>query len=550
MTKMKEIQSFFPSEDGNRESREHFIELLTSVLENMDQFKDTHQVTLGPLKEKSAGFYEELTNSSAVPQKGGSFQGMIDQLTDLMKGHPFQSRYFLTNVLPMASIPGLIGQFTASLLNGNNLWDVYGPAGAEAETKVISMMSKIAGYDHQQSWGYTTWGGQGAVFTGLRLAIAKYAPSAVEEGVPNNLYVFSSEQAHYSLLKSAEATGIGRNHVIKVRTKRDHSMDEDDLQKKMEKVIEKGGIPIYIVATTGTTDNFGIDNIQQIYATATQTTQKHLLPSVHIHADSALGGFYAFFNEYDFSSNPLGFDDDVLAGLAQIRSRMQYLHLADSLCFDFQKLGQTPYVTSLFLVKNKHDLSLIDLDAAESPYVGNRGYGEYHTSYTLECSRMASSISILAALQLFGVEGYQVMLANYIQVNLSFRKQLNEQIPHLSITNPDNPGPVTAFRLYDKGFDWDREASGLCTKEQIIETNDRNEALFEYFGENRAEIFLGDTKKFDLVPCSNGEELIPVYVSKMFTISPYTEIQHVPDVINFIKKAIKNTTKSEVSISC
>ncbi|PYZ91810.1 aspartate aminotransferase family protein [Salipaludibacillus keqinensis] len=547
---MKDIQRLFPSEDGNGERRDELITLLTALLKNMDDLKDINQVTLGPPKKKSSDFYKHLTTSSFVPQVGGSFTDMIDSMTDLMKGHPFQSRNFLTNVLPMASTPGLIGQFTASLLNGNNLWDVYGPAGAEAETKVIAMMSKIAGYDSERSWGYTTWGGQGAVFTGLRLAIAKYAPDAVAEGVPNNLYVFSSEQAHYSLLKSAEATGIGRNHVIKVRTKADQSMDEDDLEEKLIKVIEADGIPVYIVATTGTTDNFGIDNIQQIKATAEKTTRAHSLPSAHIHADSALGGFYAFFNDYDFTTNSLQLEDDVLQGLQKIQLRMKHLHLADSLCFDFQKLGQTPYVTSLFLVREKQDLRLIDLDASESPYVGDRGYGDYHTSYTLECSRMASSISILAALNLFGIEGYQVLLANYVRVNLAFRKELMERLSNISVTNHDNPGPVTAFRLYAKDLDWQMESAGRLTKQQITDTNQRNEALFEYFGEHRARIFLGDTKKFDMVQYVDGDSLLPVYVSKVFTISPYTETEHMSAVVDFIEEAVKYTEKVEEPILC
>lgn len=98
------------------------------------------------------------------------------------------------------------------------------------------------------------------------------------------------------------------------------------------------------------------------------------------------------------------------------------MHLADSLVFDFHKLGQTPYITSLFLVKNREALKVVDLDPDETPYVGNRGFGSYHTSYTLECSRMGSSIPIYASLLAFGIEGYQEILANYIRVNLAFRK--------------------------------------------------------------------------------------------------------------------------------
>ena len=74
---------------------------------------------------------------------------------------------------------------------------------------------------------------------------------------------------------------------------------------------------------------------------------------------------------------------------------MQHLAIADSLCFDFQKLGQTPYLTSLFLIKEGKSLQLLDIEDFDTPYVGNRGYGSYHTGYTLECSRMGSSIAIL-----------------------------------------------------------------------------------------------------------------------------------------------------------
>ncbi len=92
------------------------------------------------------------------------------------------------------------------------------------------------------------------------------------------------------------------------------------------------------------------------------------------------------------------------------------------MCFDFQKLGQAPYVSSLFLLKNAADLKLMDLDAEDTPYVGHRGYGEYHTGYTLECSRMASSISMYSLLLSFGTEGYQRLLGQFLEVNRVFRE--------------------------------------------------------------------------------------------------------------------------------
>lgn len=419
---------------------------------------------------------------------------------------------------------------------------------AECEVKIISMMSKIVGYDFTKSFGYTTWGGQGAVFSGLRLAIAKQFPHAKEEGVPNNLYCFASENAHYSLLKSIEAVGIGSNHLIRVKAGKDHAMDMEDLQYRLEEVIAKGGIPVYIVATTGTTDSFGIDDMATIKYITMSIEQRYNLKPIHIHADSALGGFYAFFNDYDYASNPLQFEQDVLEGLQQITKRMKNLYLADSLCFDFQKLGQTPYLTSLFLVKDGSSLGLLDLDDFDTPYVGNRGYGTYHTGYTLECSRMGSSIAIFAALTAFGKTGYQTILANYVRVNLAFRKQLTQSNLSFQIVNPENIGPVTAFRFYPAGNAWNKEQNGVMTKAQITSINEMNEKLFEILGENRDQIFFGDTTRVCTVRASDTSELVPIAAAKLFAISPYTEVHHIPPIIESLKLSLSNLEGIHVEV--
>lgn len=386
---------------------------------------------------------------------------------------------------------------------------------------------------------FGAWGGQGAVFSGLRLAIAKQFPQAKEDGIPNNLYCFASENAHYSLLKSVEAVGIGSKHLIRVKAGKGHSMDINDLQNRMTEVIENGGIPVYIVATTGATDQFAIDDVQAIKEVTNGLEKKYALKPIHIHADSALGGFYAFFNDYDFTANPLQLEADVLQGLAHIRTRMQHLAIADSLCFDFQKLGQTPYLTSLFLIKEGNSLQLLDIEDFDTPYVGNRGYGSYHTGYTLECSRMGSSIAIYAALQAFGKEGYQQILANYVRVNLEFRAQLAEHAPMLQVVNETNIGPVTAFRLYPEGYNWHTEQAGGYRQDQIEYINAMNASLFEIIGEDRDEVFFGDTTRVCTVSTSDTNQQIPVAAAKFFAISPYTETEHIRDMIHFLQQKLQ-----------
>ncbi|OWA34762.1 aspartate aminotransferase family protein [Saccharibacillus sp. O16] len=514
------------------------MQLIEQLIAGVDDLKNPNGVNLAGEKERSKSFYTDLIQNSVIPTDSTDQREVNTNLLKLLHNHPYHSKYFLTNILPMASIPGILGMITAFLVNGNNLWDVYGPAGAEAEVRVVSMMSKLVGYDPELSGGYTTWGGQGAIFTGLRLAIAKVAPDAPRKGVPRNLYAFCSESAHYSLFKSMEATGLGSDNLIRVRTHSDSSMDTEDLRHKMEQVIAEGGIPVYVVATTGTTDAMGIDNVQLVLQTAEEVAAAHGIRRPHIHADSALGGFFAFFREYEFDNNPLGFAPPVLEALQKIQSRMKYLSLADTLCFDFQKLGQTPYSTSLFLVKNASDLQLVDLAEEETPYVGHRGYGDYHTGYTLECSRMASSISIYSALLAFGVTGYQRLLAQFVEVNLAFRETLRREVPEAIIVNDENPAVMTLFRIYpDRRDGFQAELSGQCSLADIEETNRLNEQLFEVLGKQRDVMFFGDTKKHLVVPTNEGAQTT-LYAAKLFVISPYTEVSHVQEIVEYLKTNI------------
>ena len=535
---MKKVQRLFQSEDGNHIQRDYILQQVNKIFTSLDEMKHPDKTILGEQEEKSPAFYQELMEQHNVPQTGSSIEKVVDDLAKLMKGHPYQTHNYVTNGIPLTSVPGILGHLTSSLLNSNSLWDVYGPAAAECEVKVVSMMSKLVGYDFTKSFGYTTWGGQGAVFSGLRLAIAKQFPQAKEEGIPNNLYCFASENAHYSLLKSVEAVGIGSNHLIRVKAKDDHSMDMEDLQLRLEEVIAKGGIPVYIAATTGTTDSFGIDDIVSIKEIATTMEQRYHLKPIHIHADSAFGGFYAFFNDYDFTNNPLQFEQEVLESLQQLKQRMQPIHLADSLCFDFHKLGQTPYLTSLFLVKEGSSLGLLDLEDFDTPYVGNRGYGAYHTGYTLECSRMGSSVAIYAALTAFGKEGYQTLLANYVRVNLAFRQQLEKADIGLQVVNPHNIGPITVFRYYPEGNGWQKEQAGLKTAAQIEAVNTVNGQLFEILGQKRDEVFFGDTTRVCTVLACDTQQPVPIAAAKLVTISPYTEVQHVEGIIESLKQSV------------
>ncbi|WP_181537417.1 pyridoxal phosphate-dependent decarboxylase family protein [[Anoxybacillus] calidus] len=543
---MDEIQKLFPSQDGNKETRDLLVSKMNQLITEFDKLKNPAKLTLGEMPEYTEDYYNQIISTSNVPEQGITLDETIEEILKLAKGHRYPNSNYLANATPLPNIASILGNLLMVLLNGNNVWDVEGAAAANAEVRITSMLSKIVGYDPNQSAGYTTWGGQGAVFNSLRLAIARQFPEANRTGIPNNLYCFCSELSHYSLYKSVEATGIGTDHLIRIKANRDHSMNLQDLQQKMEEVIQNGGIPVYVLATMGTTDTFGIDHIREIKNITTSLEEKYNLPPIYIHADTAMGGMYTFFNDYDFETNPLQLEEDVCQVLKGYQSLFKDVHLADSMVFDFHKLGQTPYITSLFLIKDKMNLQYVDLDPTETPYVGNRGYGSYHTSYTLECSRMGSAIPIYASLLAFGIKGYQQLLANYIRVNLEFRKKLMQAFPNVAVTN--NVSPVTTFRFYPEKVTWEEEVNGKATYEEIEAVNKYNDNFAELIGLHRDMIYFGSTKKQRLVEARNTNTRVPIYAHKFYTVSPYTTVQDVERYIDFLKHFMDIHSKELVLI--
>jgi len=546
MDNMKDIQKLYPSVDGNKKDREWLLQNINKLMTALDEMKDPNKLTLGEMPNYTENYYNQIIEKVEVPQKGISIDDIIEQIIDLAKGHRYINSNYLANATPLPNVASILGNLLMVLVNGNNIWDVDGAAAANAEVRITSMLSKIIGYDPNQSAGYTTWGGQGAVFNSLRLAIARQYPDSNRTGIPNNLYCFCSELSHFSLYKAMEATGIGTDHLIRVKVNEDHSIDLLDLRQKMEEVIQNGGIPVYVLATMGTTDTFGIDDMNAIKTITTQLEDQYNLPPIYIHADTAMGCMYTFFNDYDFETNPLQFEDNVLDVLKTFYQKFKYVHLADSMVFDFHKLGQTPYITSLFLIKNKENLQYVDLDPTETPYVGNRGYGSYHTSYTLECSRMGSSIPIYATLLAFGVESFQKLLANYIRVNIAFREKLTEVFSNVAITN--KVSPITTFRFYPEEVKWKEELSGQLTYEEVEKINQFNDEYAELIGLHRDTIFFGNTKKQRLVELKDRSDRIAVYAHKFFTMSPYTTVEEVDRYVNFLKHYMDVHTKSLVTV--
>ena len=324
----------------------------------------------------------------ALPERGESLEAVVEQLRQLMKSTPSG-----------LSVSGLMGAVATVLASDGGARGEEGLRVDEAESRVAAMVSRVVGYDAERSGGRVTTGARAAVLAGLRVAIAKHAPEARRKGVPRNLYCFASEGAEDALLEAVETTGLGGYHLVRVRTREDGAMDTTDLRAKLLAIASGGDVPLYVVASTGAEGSSCLDDVRELRELMDSVTPLYGLRPVHLHADAAWGGLYCLFNDYDFHGNPLGFEPLVLEALAQLRTRLRHLHLADSVGLDFRGLGRASSPAGLFLLRNGAELRPVGLRSLEGP----------------------GALALHAQLRALGLEGYRRLLAEVLAAERATR---------------------------------------------------------------------------------------------------------------------------------
>ena len=315
------------------------------------------------------------------------------------------------------------------------------------------MTAGLIGYDPERAGGVFTFGGTGTSLYGVKLGLEKACPDAIHNGVSGDAVILVSDAGHYCAANIAGWLGIGTRNLVTVPTTDDNEIDLVRLEEAARKVLTEGRKIAAIIATMGTTDSFGLDDLQAIAALRDALADEfHLAYLPHIHADAVIGWAWSVFNDYDFEGNPLGFRPRTLRALAGACRRIRHLALADSVGVDFHKTGFAPYISSLVLVKDRADLQRVARDPEQMPYLYHSG--EYRPGmYTLETSRAGTGpLAAMANYRLFGRQGLQVVLGHIVEMAQLLREHL-EGREGTTVLNRDNFGTVTLFRAYPPGVD-------------------------------------------------------------------------------------------------
>src|SRR5438445_418116 len=130
----------------------------------------------------------------------------------------------------------------------------------------------------------------------------------------------------YSSLNVAAWLGIGQDQVVSIPSHADNSIRVDALEDAARQALAGGQKIAAIIATMGTTDAFGIDDLEAIHALRERLVVDFGLDyRPHIHADAVIGWAWSVFNDYNWLANELGFRGRTVRALAAASHRIRHL---------------------------------------------------------------------------------------------------------------------------------------------------------------------------------------------------------------------------------
>ena len=466
------IETFFTSQP--QQITQIFQELL-SALEAEGEF-----LPAAPMSQN----YETASVNPEIHVLPGNLKDARDAIFPYFWGtDSWSSPLHLENVKGPANNASLIGALACLLKNPNLCTDTYSQRSNELEVKAVTALANLLFYHTDDPWGVFTMGGTISNLYGAKIGIEKVLTGAMHHGLQGaRIAGIFSEASHYSNQSVAGWLGMGTAQLHSIPTDASLAMRLDLLEEKLEALYTDGVKVAYIVATFGTTDTFGVDDVAQIRRITETIATKHGQPRPQLHVDGAVGWVLCFFSEYDLDRNPLAFPSELLPIIARAKDCAHGLRVADSITIDFHKMGWGHYPGSAFLVNQRSDLRYLSRSVEQTPYFSEADGRRDPALFTLECSRPAlGPYTVMASLNSIGLTGWQVLVAHALEQAQRLKQKLSA-LEYCHVLNADTIGPSVAWWVLPKGRNaheiFARLESGQLTDEEFARYTDEVRRLY------------------------------------------------------------------------
>jgi glutamate/tyrosine decarboxylase-like PLP-dependent enzyme len=333
-------------------------------------------------------------------------------------------RYFgLMNPTPLPI--AVFAEALAAALNQNvGAWH-HSPAATAVERVVIRWLAELAGFP-AGAFGSLTPGGSLANTTGLKIALAARLPRTTRQGVwglARRPVLYASEEAHFSIAKSANILGLGgAEGVRKVAVDAASRLDVAALRRMVAADRDAGLDPFCVVGIAGVTSNGVIDPLEAIADAA-----RELGLWYHVDAAYAAGALMS----------------------ATLRPRLRGIERADSITMDPHKWWYMPYPCGAILTRDgEAGRQAFSTDAV---YIPQTDDAIEYRDHGLAGSRPFSALKLWMAMQLVGTRAYGRQAEAQVQLAERFVAELTRDGDWEAVTPVDTA--IAAVRWIGKGRD-------------------------------------------------------------------------------------------------
>jgi glutamate/tyrosine decarboxylase-like PLP-dependent enzyme len=278
-----------------------------------------------------------------------------------------------TTTLASVAADALVARFNPQLSV-----DAAAPFAAAAERHCLGVLASCLGFDPATLAMTFTTGGAESNHTAVVCALARALPGYVEDGVAGGVRptVYASEEAHGSLQKAVQVTGVGRSSLRRVALDRACRMDVRALRRSIADDRAAGRLPVLLVATVGTTSAGAIDPLRSLAAVAREE-------GMWLHVDAAWGAIAAL--------SPR--TAHLLDGVTE----------ADSVTWDAHKSLPVSMGAGMFFCR--HPEVTRAAFASEAPYMMREPDGDDPYLTTMQWSRRFIGLKVLLTLATKGLAG-------------------------------------------------------------------------------------------------------------------------------------------------
>lgn len=401
------------------------VDWIADYLENAEQYPVLSRSQPGEIRSQLPG---------SPPETGEPMEEILaDFRQTILPGvthwnHPRFFAYFPAN----NSGPSILGEMLSAGLGVNAMLWQTSPAATELEEAVMQWLGQMVGLEERLPRGF-----QGviqdtastATLCALVCAREKTTSFAVNAagcdglGGAGALRIYTSSEAHSSVVKGAKVAGLGRENVVLIKVDDAFRMDPADLAAQIETDLATGMIPCCVVATVGTTGSTSIDPLPEIGRLA----RKY---DLWLHVDAALAGSAAICPEFRW----------IFDGIEQ----------ADSLVFNPHKWLLTNFDCSAYFVRDPRHLELAMTINPEYLKTNPDQRVNNFRDWGIPLGRRFRALKLWFVLRSYGVEGLREIVRNHIALAQEFSTWVDAS-PHWELLAPV-PLNTVCFRFLPEGW--------------------------------------------------------------------------------------------------